>query len=134
MVKKYQVPGSDKPIKLTVTKVGKYTFDIEYIMDTGAGRHIGSYKAFMEKGIKECVLKMFTRKATQKMTFITGNGATVCQNSVGISSQLIGHAECFCLDNCPAANFSRMYCQQRFSPTRRYDNDLGDREASVAMP
>ena len=63
-------------------------FTIEYINDSGAGRHIASERAFLQQGVPRSFMNHIMRPSTQKIQFDTGGGLKDCCTSVGVESIL----------------------------------------------
>ena len=77
--------------------------ELEYINDTGAGRHIGSKKALIAQGWPKKLVEGACGKASHKLTFDTGGGSKECDLSIGIQSASIGRSEMYLLDDSPVA-------------------------------
>ena len=70
----------------TVTTPGaRVTLDV--IGDTGAGEHLGSRQAFVEQGVEDSMIDMFSVTSSKSMSFDTGGGKKQADETVGLWSK-----------------------------------------------
>ena len=83
---------------------GLKPFHLEYIADSGAGRDIGSHKAFQAQGVPLSVLQHWTATSSHPISFEIGGGVKECKKSIGLESGILGSSrEVYCLDDSPLA-------------------------------
>ena len=93
------------------------SFSVEYIADSGAGRHIGSHRALTDQNIPQSVLKKFTSPASSPVSFETGNGVRLCNQAIGISTPILGSgSELYCMQDSPMACSMGIIVTQRRMP------------------
>ena len=76
------------------------TFDLEWIADSGAGRDLGSERAFVQQGIpKEKFYEHVSNFHPTK--FETGNGTFTSDTCVDLQGESFGQAKFNVMDDCP---------------------------------
>ena len=76
------------------------TFDLEWIADSGAGRDLGSERAFVQQGIpKEKFYEHISSVHPTK--FETGNGTFTSDTCVDLQGESFGQAKFNVMDDCP---------------------------------
>ena len=94
-----QRPGNKWEVLKKTLKPMK--FRVEYINDSGAGKPVYSDCALKEAGMDPMLWKLFLTMSRHPMIFETGNGMTKAGLSLAITSQLVGHTECYKLNDAP---------------------------------
>ena len=84
-------------------KPASRSFVLEYIGDTGAGRHIASEEALVALGWPAALIRSIQGSSSQVVKFETGNGSVECKLSIGISSPTLGDGELYLLPKSPIA-------------------------------
>ena len=96
-------PGEDRRRRVYFAAARGQPHYLEYIDDSGAGRHIGSEDALVEQGFARSDVRAATNKASASIIFDTGGGAKTCDRSIGITSPGLGHQEMYMLKESPIA-------------------------------
>ena len=78
------------------------SFSLEWIADSGAGRDLGSTRAFLEQGIPRDLVESCTQSA-KPIKFETGNGTLVSDSCVEMPGSTFGSASFQVMDDCPLA-------------------------------
>ena len=91
------------PAAVSHPKHDDQEYDVEYILDTGAGRTISSQKEFERQGVPRSVCKSASGPASAQITFTTGGGEKVCNTSLGLQGAALGGEECYLLEDSPFA-------------------------------
>ena len=76
------------------------SFSLEWIADSGAGRDLGSTRAFLEQGIPKDLVESCTQSA-KPIKFETGNGTYVSDSCIEIPGSTFGNASFQVMDDCP---------------------------------
>jgi len=101
------MPAAVETIVVAPARLNNVTEDkaheIEFIMDSGAGKDIASLKEFGRQGIKSSEVAPFVGKASSETTFYTGGGVKVCNQSIGVQSDMLGSHEINMLQDSPCA-------------------------------
>lgn len=77
------------------------TFELEWVDDSGAGRHLGSAKDLIRQGIPEHLVKEFSQLASSPVDFSTGGGDHGSKHTVGFHSDAWGSSNTYLLKSCP---------------------------------
>lgn len=76
------------------------TQEIEWIADSGAGRDLGSQRAFLEQGLSRNSINTHT-VGTAPIRFETGNGTYTSSTCVELEGSTFGQAKYSMMDDCP---------------------------------
>lgn len=76
------------------------SFNFEWIADSGAGRDLGSERAFLEQGIPKDLVESCAKSA-KPIKFETGNGTFVSGSCIDIPGSTFGNASFQAMDDCP---------------------------------
>ena len=77
------------------------TYEIEWVDDSGAGRHIGSAEGLIRQGIPEHLITKFTQPTSDAITFATGGGKRFGARTIGFHSDRWGTSNTYLLKSCP---------------------------------
>ena len=90
-------------IPCCIASASNNTYTLEYIDDSGAGRTICSAKALADQGVPMTLVNKCLATPSQTLSFNTGGGTRGAQKSMGMTSSLMGHRECYNLKDSPFA-------------------------------
>ena len=77
------------------------TFEVEWVDDSGAGRHLGSAKDLIRQGIPEQLVKEFSQRTSSPVEFSTGGGDHGSKHTIGFHSDTWGSSNTYLLKSCP---------------------------------
>ena len=99
---------------------------VEWIDDTGAGRHLGSIKHYVKHfGIDKNTVLSAADKPSQKVSFYTGGGdGKKARLALNFSSELWGECEQHLLEDCPDVRSSHLLVEGLKRPRIHWPGEL----------
>ena len=76
-------------------------FSLSWALDSGAGEHLSSRKAFIDQGVPETCLDQCETTSSMPLHFETGGGAKLSSTTVGLQSPTYGEGVVYMLKSCP---------------------------------
>ena len=93
--------GALASIAKASSQPGTRTVTLEWLGDTGAGRDLGSVRAFKEQGVSEDILNQVVRETAEPLAFQTGGGPKKGKTTVGCQGAMTGSRDMYMLTDCP---------------------------------
>ena len=102
--------GALASIARASSQPGTGTVALEWLGDTGAGRDLGSVRAFKEQGVSEDILNQVVRETAEPLAFQTGGGPKKGKTTVGCQGAMTGSRDMYMLADCPIPEIYRSAC------------------------